>query len=443
MKLFRDEAVRGRRIQHLGEIQLARTPGASWVLVASCIAGAALVAFSALGQLTRWTTAAGFLVPLEGSAQLNSPYAGVVTKVYVREGDRVEAGRALVRVNTDRLTSRGEASELVAGSLKQRRSAIDTERASVQALDRKRQMELADRLVALREEAGHLESEIGLLRRREALALRSFDRLSDLVGRGFVSEAQSQQKEEDLLEAAVRIAAAERSLATVRREAATVTAQQFSLVDSLRSQLAQLDREIARIRQDESENAARSEFVIAAPIAGTVSALHAHTGLQAQAGQTLASILPASVSPGATPLEAHLFAASRAIGFVRPGQSVLLRYAAYPHQRFGMGQGEVTRVSTTPIAPQDLPPGQAQALLSAARTNEPLYRIVVRLTSDRMDAYGLNQPLVAGMALEAEVIQDRRAVWQWALDPLFAASRFAPRIVAAEPKTPTVSSAQP
>jgi membrane fusion protein len=407
------------------------------------MAGAALVAYAVLGELTRWTTASGFLMPAEGEAQLSTPHPGVVTLVHVREGDRVEAGQALVRVNTDRQTSRGDASKLVAQDLGQRRTAIDAERASVQAHHRKRHQELGDRLRALKAEIGHVEAEIALLRRREALALRSVERLRYLVGSGFVSEAQSQQKEEDLLDVAGRLVSAERSLGGVRREAASVEAQQLLLVDSLSMQLAQLDRELARVRQEESENAVRSEFVVAAPIAGTISALHAHAGLQAQPGQTLASVLPASASSLAPPLEAHLFVASRAIGFVRPGQRVLLRYAAYPHQRFGMGQGEVARVSTTPIASQDLPPGLAQALQSAARTNEPLYRIVVRLANNQMDAYGVNHPLVAGMALEAEVIQDQRAIWQWALDPLLAASRFAPRAGVAPNTMPASSFSQP
>lgn len=413
------------------------------MLIASCIAGAALMAYAALGELTRWTTAAGFLVPAEGTAQLSTPHPGIVTQVHVREGDRVEAGLPLVRLNTDRATSRGDASELIAHDLNRRRTAIEAEQASIRAQHVKRNQELDDRLRALRTEASHAESEIALIRKREALAYKSLERLRDLVSRGFVTEAQLQQKEEEILDVSVRLSAAERSLESLLREAAAVAAQQSSLADSLHAQLARLDGESARVRQEESENAARSEFIVSASVTGIISALHAHPGLQAQPGQTLASILPAPASPSSSPLEAHLFAASRSMGFVRPGQRVLLRYAAYPHQRFGMGQGEVVRVSTTPIAPNDLPPGQAQALLSAARANEPLYRIVVRLASSRIDAYGINQPLVAGMALEAEVIQDRRAVWEWMLDPLLATSRFAPSTTAATHAPREFSSPQP
>lgn len=120
------------------------------------------------------------------------------------------------------------------------------------------------------------------------------------------------------------------------------------------------------------------------------------------------------------PLQAHLYAPSRTAGFVQPGQTVWLRYAAYPYQKFGLAQGEVFDVSRTPIASQDLPFGQQQALSQAAQSTEPLYRITVNLVSQIIHAYGRSQLLKPGMALEADVAQDRRAVWEWVLEPLLA-----------------------
>ncbi|WP_431260856.1 secretion protein HlyD [Roseateles chitinivorans] len=131
------------------------------------------------------------------------------------------------------------------------------------------------------------------------------------------------------------------------------------------------------------------------------------------------------MAPGAAPgpaprLLAQLYAPSRTVGFVQPGQPVWLRYAAYPYQKFGMARGQVAQVSPTPIAPQDLPAGQAQALVSAAQANEPLYRIDVRLDRDDIAAYGQAVPLRAGMALDADVTLERRRIWEWLLEPLLA-----------------------
>ena len=72
------------------------------------------------------------------------------------------------------------------------------------------------------------------------------------------------------------------------------------------------------------------------------------------------------------------------------------------------------------LNPQELPPGQASALLAAAQSNEPLYRIKVALASQRVQAFGQEQVLRPGMTLEADVVQERRAVWEWVLEPVLA-----------------------
>jgi membrane fusion protein len=45
----------------------------------------------------------------------------------------------------------------------------------------------------------------------------------------------------------------------------------------------------------------------------------------------------------------------------------------------------------------------------------------VRLARQDISGYGVTQQLKPGMALEADVMQDRRAVWEWVLEPLVAA----------------------
>ena len=124
------------------------------------------------------------------------------------------------------------------------------------------------------------------------------------------------------------------------------------------------------------------------------------------------------------PLQAHLYAPSRTAGFIQPGQTVWLRYAAYPYQKFGLAHGEVAEISQTPIAPQDLPAGQQQALLLAAQANEPLYRIAVNLSRQSIDAHhGQTQMLKPGMTLEADVVQEKRAVWEWIFEPLLSVGK--------------------
>jgi membrane fusion protein len=150
---------------------------------------------------------------------------------------------------------------------------------------------------------------------------------------------------------------------------------------------------------------------IAAPAAGRVAALLVEVGQTVSPGTTLATIVPV-----AAPLEAHLFAPSRAIGFVRPGQEVAVRYLAYPHQKFGSHRATVVAVSRSPLPAADLgfaPPDGSR---------EPLYRIKVALEAQAVPAYGRREPLQAGMQVEADLMLDRRRLVEWIFEPLLSLS---------------------
>ena len=126
-------------------------------------------------------------------------------------------------------------------------------------------------------------------------------------------------------------------------------------------------------------------------------------------------------------MQAQLFAPSSAVGFLRPAQRVQLRYQAFPYQKFGHHPGQVLQVSRTPLQAADL----ASLPLSAGSVTgvgadgtplaaEPLYRITVALDEQTVQAYGVAQPLVAGMQLEADVLLDRRRLIEWIFEPLLS-----------------------
>jgi membrane fusion protein len=124
------------------------------------------------------------------------------------------------------------------------------------------------------------------------------------------------------------------------------------------------------------------------------------------------------IVPEGAPLVAHLFSPSRAVGFVRSGQHVLLRYQAFPYQKFGHAEGEVAAVSRSAVSPSELP-AQLSGLTSVVGGGEPVYRIEVRLARQWIGAYGQRVPLSPGMLLEGDVVMDSRRLYEWILDPLY------------------------
>mgnify|MGYP003796750649 CR=1 FL=1 len=277
---------------------------------------------------------------------------------------------------------------------------------------------------------GRFEEELSLQQRRVQLARTTLARNEQLAAAGFVAPAQVQTKQEELIDADGRLQSLERARLALQHDLQALQGERSALSAQLQTDLSQIERSRSSLEQEMSENAARQSTVVTAPFDGTVTALNLKLGQSVQSGQTLVTLVPVSGgTPGSgpqqlavqAPLQAQLFAPSRTAGFVRPGQTVYLRYDAYPYQKFGLHTGHITSVSATPFAPSELPANLAQQLVAQSGSNEALYRINVQLDEQSIQAYGEPVALKAGLTLEADVLQKRRKVWEWVLEPVLAA----------------------
>src|SRR4029079_6577854 len=128
------------------------------------------------------------------------------------------------------------------------------------------------------------------------------------------------------------------------------------LEDSLRAlpfkrqtQLNEVARNTAVAEQELAEAESRREIVVTAPQDGTVTDIQAEPGSTTQLNVPLLTIVPPD-----TLLQAQLFARSRAIGFLRAGHRVHLRYQAFPYQKYGSYAGTVLSVSRSAMSPTEL-----------------------------------------------------------------------------------------
>ena len=120
-----------------------------------------------------------------------------------------------------------------------------------------------------------------------------------------------------------------------------------------------------------------------APQDGIVSALLVEVGQQAQAGQPLLALVPQEAR-----YEANLYALSHNMGFVHPGQTVYLRYGAYPYQKFGQYAAQVRDVAKTAAPLNELTDTAFPAL-----QHQSAYRIRAELAQD-FRTCSLSQPLL-------------------------------------------------
>jgi membrane fusion protein len=136
-------------------------------------------------------------------------------------------------------------------------------------------------------------------------------------------------------------------------------------------------------------------------VAGIVAHQMIEPGQAVQGGQALLSILPQG-----SHLQAMLLVPSRAIGFIAPGDRVQLRYQAFPYQKFGHHVGRVLQVSRSAIEPKD--------------GGEPRYLVLVELEQQAITAYGKLEPLRPGMLVDADILGEKRKLYEWVLEPLYS-----------------------
>ncbi|MDH3459833.1 MAG: HlyD family secretion protein [Burkholderiaceae bacterium] len=413
--LYRPEVIEGRQQSWLGGVQLIRP--LSLTLLTACAVSVAVVVAGYLffGEYTRKARITGVLVPDLGLIRLLPPQAATVLERHAREGQRVRRGELLFLLSVDRATLSGDTQATVQRSLASRERSLQSTARQQELLFQTQRAGLAQRLTDMRGELTHLDAETLLHRQRLVLAQQTYSRLESLRANNFVSAAQLQAKAEDLLGVRTQLQRLDRQRATQLREIGSLEAQLRELPLRAQVQQREIEREIASLAQESAENESRQRIVVRAPQDGVLTAVLAELGQSVSPAAALASLVPAQAK-----LQAHLFAPSSAVGFVRQQQQVLLRYQAYPYQKFGHQRGQVLQVSRTPLQVSEL----AGLSLSTAATEasnsgngEPLYRITVSLDQQAVQAYGRAQPLSPGMQLDADVLLDRRRLIEWLFEP--------------------------
>ena len=386
--LFRKEALQAQRGQWLGAINLATPLSFTWWTLLAVALAVAIVAFLVFGQYTRREAVTGQLLPSSGLVSLSSQTTGTVSRALVREGEHVTAGQPLVEVSADlNSPGMGNTYEAIGVQLRAQEAQVRTTLGNLPPRAHAQAVDLRSRIDMLRGQLGQISGQLALQRKQADTAAHLLKSAQPLHERGIVSTVEFDQYQSAALSQAAGVKSLQRQRLDTEQQLSQLQAQLTQLpldtaatANQLRGQLAQLDAKLV-------ENAAQGGTVLRAPRAGLVSTLLVKPGQHVAAGQSLLSILPAG-----SQLEAQLLVPSSAIGFVSPGNRVVLRYEAFPYQKFGQQYGNVMQVSRSALSS-----GEAASLLGQ-NVATPLYRVLVRLDRQRIDAYGKAEALKPGMA---------------------------------------------
>lgn len=409
--LFRKEAITHATRRLAGEVVLASSIPSRVLagLMAAVVLGGAT--FAATASYARKETVVGWLTPEAGMIRLAARQGGVVSSVHVREGQMVAVGQPIATLTLSSALEGGDSFAALSRSLEAQGSAARSRAAAAEAALGAEQRQLTQRRAALNRELAETRRRLGLQEERLALSRAEVARAETIAAQGFLPRRELEARRSAELAVQQELSGLSSQALGYEREIGEVDARLAALPIDIQAARAEAASTRAGLDQQATQTEAQGRYVVVATVAGRVAAL------PVAAGQTVApGAAVAVLTAGDSALEAELYAPSRAAGFVREGQEVRVMYQAFPHQKFGSGEGVVTSVSRTVLAP-------AEVAIPGLQVQEPVFRVRVKLARDSVAAYGETLPLQPGMLLSADVVIDRRSLLEWLLDPLYAAGR--------------------
>jgi membrane fusion protein, adhesin transport system len=414
----------------------AETRRAQWVVRAALLSVVALIAWAAWAKVDEVTRGEGKVVPSRQLQVVQSLDGGVVSEILVREGEVVEAGQLLLKIDETRATSGVRENAAQGFALRARQARL-------------RALAEGSRFTPPAVPKGGAEEQRIVDEERRLYE----SRLSELNTLLSINQQQLAQRQQELSEARARKAAAERSLDLNTQELnqtrPLLATGAVSQVDILR-----LEREVSRARGDSEQAAAQIQRVQAAigeaqrksqetelsfrnearkemaDVIGRINALsegavaltdrvdksQVKSPVRGRVQRLLANTVGGVVQPGKdiveiVPLDDTLVVEARVlprdIGFIVPGQSATVKFTAYDFSIFGGMDAVVENISPDTITDE--------------RGNS---YYAVRVRTQRA-SFGEKLPIIPGMTAEVDVLTGSKTVLSYLLKPVIKAQAYA------------------
>lgn len=411
-QLFREESLKEQQTLWLGRHTLALGLPAAMSSIASMIMVVAAAALLTWGSYARRVELHGVVLPSTGLVQVLSPVAGWVEALNVHDGDSVASGTRLYTLNTDTATRNGDTQQQILRSLAAQRSIVLFQINRKTEIKNQQDAELHRKIENLAAQIQQMNVQIAVKEQFVGRLTKDFADYTGFVAKGIgnLNEKGIQQQnwmrsKDELEELKSRVLRLQGEQIETQARLGTLHLQSDNEVDGIRARLSDLDQQIA-------SSEAKHSIEIVSPASGKVTAISSHPGQVAPNGARMLTIVPSQER-----MQAELLAPSTSIGFLRPAQRVLLRYSAFPYQKFGEYWGTVTEISRAALQTDEL-----KALvpnISPTDQSKTFYRVIVAPDRSDVTAYGRLEPLQASMQVDAHVLLDRRPIYQWILEPFY------------------------
>lgn len=421
-----------RYASSISEAMLEQVPrGASLLLWAGGLFMLLAIVWANWAELDEIARGEGEIIPSHQLQIVQNLEGGIISEIRVREGELVEQGDVLMRIEDKRFASSYKENQVRRWELKARSARLMAEASGTEflvpeafppefvslieqerQLFRSRETELKSNLSVLEQQREQREQElveaqskIDQLKRSLGLLLRELRISEPLVKEGVISEVEYLRLRRQVNDLRGEISSIELSIPRIESSIAEIEERmqemELQFRNRARSELNEVVPEQVRMEQaltGMQDRISRTE--VRAPIKGTVKQLMINTiGGVVKPGDPLLSIVPREDK---LLVEARIKPSD--IANIRLGQSAVVKISAYDFAIYGGMDAEVVFISPGTIMDQE--------------AKVPYY--LVRLETERpyLGTEEAPLPLMAGMTVNADILTGKKTVMQYLLKPI-------------------------
>jgi adhesin transport system membrane fusion protein len=370
-----------------------RLPGVAWSLYLMAFAVLAALVWAALAQVEVITKADARVIPEAREQVIASLEGGLLRELLVHEGQAVEQGQELARLDPTRFEAQQEEGQAKRLAMKATVARLQAEAAGSATLHFTDDVAAQGPIVQAETEAFQarkraLDDSVGANARSIDLVNRELQVAEAMASKGLLSDVEVMRLRRQVND--LRLQNQDR-INRFRQDASTELLR-------LRSELAQLQEQQV-VRDDQLKRT-----VLKSPVRGLVKNIRVRTvGGVVAGGAPIMEIVP--LGPRVL-VEARVKPAD--IGFVRVGQGVEVKLSAYEYNIYGGVKGTVEYMSPDAL-------GDAE---HASGADPTYYRVLIRCDSSSLRAHGEPLPLVPGMTGSVEINTHQRNVLSFILTPM-------------------------
>ncbi len=399
-----------------------------------------LLLWAHFGKVDIVASAEGRLVPQTYVKIVQPAEAGIVQEILVREGQSVEAGEVLMRMdaNLTEADARAIHGELEFKRLELRRINAElsgapmrretgdspdlfTHVASQYAAHRQAYEDALSQERAIINKTRHdrqaAEELARKLRETVPIYRNSAAAFEKLGKEGFYSRLAVEEKQRDRIEKEQDQRAQDATVASLRSAIAASEKKLAQITSNYRSELqnerVETESQVWRLREELTKIKHKAGLLsLRAPQGGVINDLATHTvGTVVSPGTVLMSLVPHN-----EPLQAEVLVKNEDVGFVHEDQRVKVKFAAYPFQKYGMIDGTIALVGPDAA---DIPGKAAKSSAEVPDSASGLrYKALVRLDTQYLETDGNRLRFSPGMQVIAEIHQGQRTVMEYLLSPV-------------------------